>query len=155
MLLLTQTQVAPEWVDYNGHMNDAAYALAFSRAGDAWMERIALGPQARQDTGLTLYTLQIMLHYFQEAKLGDPLVIVCQLLEHDTKRARLWMEMRAPGQDSALAATEQLYLCVQQSPSPRAAPWRAETMAALTDMARDHSALPMPALAGRGIALKR
>jgi acyl-CoA thioester hydrolase len=153
VLVLAELTVAPDWVDYNGHMNDAAYALVFSRAGDRWMEAIGLGPQARRETGYTLYTLQIMLHYFREAKLGEPLRVAAQLLEFDAKKARLWMEMRSG--DAVLAATEQLYLSVRQAEETRAAPWREETLALLRDMAQAHAALPVPPQAGRGISLRR
>ena len=153
MLALADLTVLPEWVDYNGHMNDAAYALVFSRSGDKWMERIGLGADVRKETGYTLYTLQIMLHYFREAKLGEPLRVVAQLLEFDAKRARLWMEMRSG--DAVLAATEQLYLSVRQADETRAAPWREETLAALQAMAREQASLPVPSQAGRGISLKR
>jgi acyl-CoA thioester hydrolase len=154
-LVLADLTVAPEWVDYNGHMNDAAYALAFSRAGDKWMERIGLGAEARRATGYTLYTLQIMLHYFREAKVGAPLRVVAQLLEFDAKRARLWMEMRLGVDGPAIAATEQLYISVRQDGEPRAAPWREESRALLEAMTQAHAALPFPPQAGKGISLKR
>ncbi len=152
LLILWDLEVAPDWVDYNGHMNDAAYALVFSRAGDRWMERIALGPAERDATGYTLYTLQIMLHYLREVKQGAPLRVTAQLLEHDDKRARLWMELRSPLDGPAVAATEQLYLSVRQA---RAASWREETWARLAEMAEAQAGLPLPPQAGRGISLKR
>jgi len=154
-LILCDLSVAPDWVDYNGHMNDAAYAFVFSRAGDHWMEQIGLGPAARKATGYTLYTLQIMLHYLREAKLGEPLRVVAQLLEFDEKRARLWMEVRSPFDGPAIAATEQLYLSVRQAEETRAAPWRAESLALLQKMMQAHSLLPTPLQSGRGISLKR
>ncbi len=154
-LVLWDLEVAPDWVDYNGHMNDAAYALVFSRAGDRWMERIGLDAETRQATGYTLFTLQIMLHYLNEAKLGAPLRVVGQLLEFDAKRARLWMEMRSPPDGPAIAATEQLYLSVHQGEATRAARWREESRALLEAMAREHADLPLPPQAGRGISLKR
>ena len=69
-----ETDVAADWVDYNGHMNDAAYALVFSRAVDALMDRIGLDAAARKASRRTLYTLQMMLHYLQEAREGARLV---------------------------------------------------------------------------------
>ncbi|MDZ7851712.1 MAG: thioesterase family protein [Halomonas sp.] len=35
-MTLLETRVRPEWVDYNGHMNDAEYARVFSLAVDGW-----------------------------------------------------------------------------------------------------------------------
>jgi acyl-CoA thioester hydrolase len=154
-LVLWDLEVAPDWVDYNGHMNDAAYALVFSRAGDRWMERIGLGAEVREATGYTVYTLQIMLHYFREAKLGAPLRVVCQVLEHDAIRARLWMEMRSPLDGPAIAATEQLYLSVRQAEATRSAPWREESRTLLEAMSLAHRELAAPPQAGRGISLRR
>ena len=105
------TTVASEWVDYNGHMNDAAYAIVFSRSVDALMDRIGLDSDARKRTGQSLFTLQMMLHYFKEAKEGDALAVSCHLLEHDDKRMRVWLDMTDAGGER-LAASEQLLLSV-------------------------------------------
>jgi acyl-CoA thioester hydrolase len=154
-LSLYDTVVASDWVDYNGHMNDAAYALVFSRATDALMDRIGLDAAARKASGRTLYTLQVMLHYLQEASEGAPLFVACQLLEHDDKRMRVWLEMRAGRDGAVLAASEQLLLSIDKNDGAKAAPWRTETMAALDALAKAHRGLAAPKLAGSGIALKR
>ena len=149
------TTVASEWVDYNGHMNDAAYAIVFSRSVDALMDRIGLDAKARERTGQTLYTMQMMLHFFKEAKAGDALAVSCHLLEHDDKRVRVWLEMTSAGGEP-LAASEQLLLSVARGESaPRAAPWSFETLAALEALARAQSGMPHPPQAGAGVALKR
>ena len=154
-LPVLETTVASEWVDYNGHMNDAAYAIAFSRAGDALMDRIGLDSGARKRTGHTLFTLQVMLHYFKEAKEGEAFAVTCHLLEHDDKRMRLWLEMTGRGGDR-LAASEQLLISVALSEAgARAVPWSFETKAALEALAKAQSGLPHPSAAGAGIALKR
>jgi acyl-CoA thioester hydrolase len=154
-LVLWDLEVVPDWVDYNGHMNDAAYALVFSRAGDRWLDRIGLDAETRKATGYTVYTLQIMLHYFNEAKLGAPLRVLCQVLEFDTKRARLWMEMRSPLDGPTIAASEQLYLSVRQAEETRSAPWSEESRALLEAMALAHREFPIPPQAGKGISLRR
>jgi acyl-CoA thioester hydrolase len=152
--VLNATVVA-EWVDYNGHMNDAAYALVFSRAGDALMDRIGLDAAGRRESGQSIYTLQMMLHYFKEAKEGDAFSVSCHLLEHDEKRMRLWLEMTSPAGER-LAASEQLLISVAKAQGEaRAAPWRFETKAALEALARAQSGLPHPERAGAGVTLKR
>jgi acyl-CoA thioester hydrolase len=154
-LSLYDSVVASDWVDYNGHMNDAAYALVFSRATDALMDRIGLDAAARKASGRTLYTLQVMLHYLQEASEGAPLFVACQLLEHDDKRMRVWLEMRAGRDGAVLAASEQLLLSIDKNAGAKAAPWRTETLAALDALAKAHRGLPVPKQAGSGIVLKR
>jgi acyl-CoA thioester hydrolase len=155
VLLLRETTVPADWVDYNGHMNDAAYALAFSHATDALMDRIGLDAAARKATGRTLFTLQVMLHYFKEAHEGQALSIACHLIEHDDKRMRIWLDMRAGREGDVLAASEQLLLSVDLEAGARAAPWRPETRAALDALAKSQSGLAPHQLAGRGIALRR
>ena len=147
--------VAGEWVDYNGHMNDAAYATVFSRSVDALMDRIGLDSAARKRTGQSLFTLQMMLHYFKEAKEGDALAVSCHLLEHDEKRMRVWLVMTGGGGER-LAASEQLLLSVAQTEAgPRAAPWSFESRAALEALAKAQAAMPHPPEAGAGVSLKR
>ncbi len=147
-------KVASEWVDYNGHMNDAAFAIVFSRSVDALMDRIGLDAAVRKRTGMSLFTLQMMLHYFKEAKEGDALAISCHLLEHDDKRMRVWLEMTDAG-GGRLAASEQLLLSVALSDSaPRAAPWTFETLAALDALAKVQASLPRPPEAGAGVAMR-
>jgi acyl-CoA thioester hydrolase len=151
-----ETEVAADWIDYNGHMNDAAYALVFSRSIDALMDRIGLDAAARKANRRTLFTLQMMLHYFQEASEGQALSVHCHLLEHDDKRMRVWLEMKAGREGASLAASEQLLLSVDQGgTSASAAPWLAETRAALDALAKAQRGLEVPQLAGRGVALKR
>jgi acyl-CoA thioester hydrolase len=149
------TTVVSEWVDYNGHMNDAAYAIVFSRSVDALMDRVGLDATARKRSGQSVFTLQMMLHYFKEAKEGDALAITCHLLEHDDKRMRVWLDMTSPGGER-LAASEQLLISVALSETGSgAAPWSFETKAALEALAKAQSGLPHPEQAGAGVALKR
>ena len=77
------------------------------------------------------------------------------MLEHDDKRIRIWLDMRAGRQGPVLAASEQLLLSIDNSAGARAAPWRAETLAALDALAKAQRGLAHPPLAGRGVKLKR
>src|SRR5271154_4308826 len=154
-LPVLEATVVSEWVDYNGHMNDAAYAIVFSRSIDALMDRVGLDAAARKRTGQSLFTLQMMLHYFKEAKEGDAIAVACHLLEHDDKRMRVWLDMPPPGVEP-LAASEQLLISVALGEAgSRAAPWGYETKAALDALAKAQSSLPHPPAAGAGVALKR
>lgn len=149
------TTVAGDWIDYNGHMNDAAYALVFSRSVDALMDRIGLDAASRKRTGQSLFTLQMMLHYFREAREGDALAVACRLIEHDDKRMRVWLDLFDSGGER-LAAAEQLLLSMALTEDgARAAPWTHETKAALDALQKLHASLPQPAEAGAGVAMTR
>lgn len=111
--LFTAT-VQEDWIDYNGHMNDASYARVFSLSVDALMAAIGLDQYGRERTSLTIYTLTMTIHYLREVHAGEALTVEGRILEHDDKRIRLWLELiRGDGAVSAL--NEQVLLCVDQS----------------------------------------
>ena len=156
MLHLIDARVGADWLDYNGHMNDAAYAIVFSRSVDALMDRIGIDAATRKAERRTLFTAQAMLHYFHAADEGDPLSIACHLLEHDDKRLRVWLDMTGGPDGRRLAASEQLLLSIDQSGSTaRVAPWLPKSRAALDALAKAQSGLASAPQAGLGIALKR
>ena len=154
-LLVYETCVDAAWIDDNDHMSDAAYALVFSRAVDALMDRIGLDAAQRKASRRTLYTAQAMHRYLAEALAGDALAVSFHLLEHDDKRMRVWLEMF--GRDGvALAVSEQTLLSIDRSDAtPRVADWRAETRSALDALAKAQRELAAPSLAGRGVMLRR
>jgi acyl-CoA thioester hydrolase len=146
--------VLPEWVDYNGHMNDAAYAIPFSRAIDAIMAMVGLDDVGRVATNHTIFTLALQMRYHHEVKEGSPLKVSGQIIEMDAKRIRLYQWLRHGEDDTLLATCEQLLASVDQS-GPRIAPFPHSVAEKLNAIAQTHAALPIPEDAGQGIALKR
>src|SRR5947209_2239190 len=139
---LFTTSVDPAWIDYNGHMNDAYYALVFSRTGDKLLEAIGLETQGRDRSSRTIYTTMLTIHYHHEVTEGEALAVDARVLEHDAKRLRIWFEMRRS--DGTVAATsEQVYLCVDQSgDKPRAASFLSEQQEAIAALAAATADLP-------------
>ncbi len=117
---LMELSVRPEWVDFNGHMNDAAYAEAFSLALMAMTDHLGLDAAGRASTGHTIYTIAAMIRYLHEAAENEPLALTGRILEADDKRLRVWGEMHHATSGTLLATTEQLFLCVDQSGSSAA-----------------------------------
>jgi acyl-CoA thioester hydrolase len=151
---LFTTAVDPAWIDYNGHMNDAYYALVFSRTGDRLLEAIGLETQGRDRSSRTIYTTTLTIHYHHEVTQGDALSVDARLLEHDAKRLRIWFEMRN-AEGSVVATSEQVYLCIDQSgEKPRAAAFLPEQQEVIAAIAAATADLPWPKAAGRGISLK-
>ncbi|GGO89416.1 hypothetical protein GCM10011348_47130 [Marinobacterium nitratireducens] len=146
--------VSPEWIDYNGHMNDACYVLVFSRAIDEFMLRIGLDEAFREAQQVSIYTLQSMVHYLQEVGEGEPLVVTVQLLESDAKKLRVFFSMRHGDSGEELAAMETLLLHMDMA-AKRAAPFLPDTQARVSELQRQHAGLDWPPLAGRSIALTR
>ena len=69
-LLARRDRVEPAHLDYNGHMNDAAFARIFSVSVDDFFALCGLDDATRGALGRTIYTLSVMIHYQREAQLG-------------------------------------------------------------------------------------
>jgi acyl-CoA thioesterase FadM len=153
-LHLYDATVLPEWVDYNGHMNDAAYAIPFSRSIDAFMGTVGLDEAGRAATNHTIFTLALQIRYHHEVKEGAPLSVTGQILEMDAKRIRLYQWLLHGVDGTLLATCEQLLASVDQS-GPKIAAFPDGVRERIEAIAIKHAALPMPDDAGQGIALKR
>lgn len=151
-----RSELAPEWVDYNGHLRDAYYLLLFSLATDALMDQLGLDQAGRAATGHSLYTLECHLTFVQEVKLGQQVEVRTQILGHDQKRLHLNHSLHLLGEAPLLAASEQLLLNVATTPAPaRAAPFAQAVHGKVAALAGLHQGLPAPQFAGRAIRLAR
>ncbi|MCL7941567.1 thioesterase family protein [Halomonas sp. ATCH28] len=151
-MVILETRVAPEWVDYNGHMNDAEYARVFSLGVEALMDAIGLDEAGRARHGYTLYTLETHLCYRREAHEGQPLRVSLTLLDRDAKRLHVFFELRDEA-DTLLATSEQMLMGIDSEagrPAPFPAPAEA-AIAALPHATQD----AWPELAGRTIGIRR
>ena len=70
-----RTAIDAAWIDYNGHLRDAYYALILSYATDALMERLGMDAAYRAATGNTLYTVEMHIHYLREVHHSDKMCI--------------------------------------------------------------------------------
>ncbi|WP_107850396.1 thioesterase family protein [Oceanimonas marisflavi] len=146
--------VQPEWIDYNGHMNDACYVLVFSQAIDEFMVQIGLDETFRAEHQVSIYTLQSMVHYLQEVSLGEPIQVSARLLESDAKKLRVFFTMRHGNGGQELAAMETLLLHMDMA-AHRAAPMLPDTADRVATLQQRQSSSEWPSLAGRSIALTR
>ncbi len=51
-LITTGTRVRPEWIDYNGHLMDGYYLVAFSDATEGVLAELGFGAAYRERTRL-------------------------------------------------------------------------------------------------------
>ncbi|MGB7755666.1 MAG: thioesterase family protein [Salinisphaera sp.] len=112
--VILKTRVAPEWVDYNGHMNDAEYARVFSLAVDAFWEAIGLTEAKRDATGVTTFTLESHVCFLAECVEAEALTVKIAILDRDAKRCHLFFALYRD--DGHLAATsEQMLMAIDQA----------------------------------------
>jgi acyl-CoA thioester hydrolase len=111
---LYQTAILSEWIDYNGHLRDAYYALIVSHATDALMDRIGIDAAYRERTGCTLYTVEMHIHYLHEVKQADTVIVAVRIAGADSKRIHAAFELLRAGHTDLAASAEVMLLHVRQ-----------------------------------------
>jgi carnitine 3-dehydrogenase len=142
-----ETQVRPEWIDYNGHMTDSRYLQVFGDAADAVFRHVGVDDAYRK-SGRALYSVEAHLTHRCEARALEALYVTTRVLEVDDKRVRLFHSLHRQ-RDAALVATaEQLYLHVSAPPG-RASSMDSAVRTRLAGLERAQAHLPPPPEAGR------
>jgi acyl-CoA thioesterase FadM len=140
--------VPPEWIDYNGHMMDAYYFLAFTEATEAFLDHVGLGAAYRARTGCGIYTAESHLCFLAPVALGAALTYQTLLLGHDPKRLHVFHQMTSAG--IVVATCELMFLHVG---GDVVAPMPAERSVAVSALADEQAPLPRPDRAGRRVAM--
>jgi carnitine 3-dehydrogenase len=150
-LLLWRSCLPPDWLDYNGHMNESRYVKAFGNASDALLR--AVGADAEYvNQGFSFYAAESHVVYRGEVPAGATLAVFTQILAVDEKRLHLFHRLVC-GDDDRLAATgEQMLLHVDQS-AHRVCAARPDIARRLQAFARAHADLPRPDAAGRAVGV--
>lgn len=146
--------VAPEWVDFNGHMNVAYYLMAFDHCVDDLYNRLGIGPARIEETHCSVFTLEAHINYIREVVEGDPLRISGRLMDYDEKRVHAYFEMFHATGDHMVAAMEQIGIHVNMG-SRKPAPFADESMRILERTMAAHRGLPRPEYSGRVIGIRR
>ncbi len=144
--------VLPEWVDYNGHMTEAAYLTAFGWASDVLFRYIG-DDEAYRAAGHSFYTAETHINYLRECSVGDPLRVTTQLLGLDAKRLHFFHAMYHGESGEALATTEQMLVHVDMK-AGRSAPIQPEVYEALAAIMAAHKDMSVPPQVGRRMAVK-
>jgi acyl-CoA thioester hydrolase len=134
-LPIYQSAILPEWIDYNGHLRDAYYALIVSLASDALMDRLRMDAAYRQRTLCTLYTVEMHIHYLQEVKAADTAIVTVRIAGADHKRIHAAFEILRAGHTPVAAAAEVMLLHVRQQPQAvTTTPFPPEVSAAIAEL---------------------
>lgn len=153
-LPLLHRTVRPEWIDYNGHMSEAFYVLAFGHATDALMIETGLHSAYREATGCSLYTVESHIRYLRDVPEAAHLAIRTRVLGAAAKKARFTHEMYVvddaaaePAPDAEPVATTELLAIHVDQQAGRAAEFPDEIRARFTELTEQ-----APPWAGRSIA---
>ena len=152
-LRLIETQVRPEWVDYNGHMTDSRYLQVFGDATDALFRSVGVDDAYRR-SGRAMFTVESHVTHGAEAKLLEPLYVLTRLLAVDDKRVHLFHALHRQRDDVLVATGEQMYLHVDTS-AGKASLMDSSVREKLEKIRAAQSALEPPAQAGRHVGKPR
>lgn len=148
-----RTPIAPEWIDYNGHVRDAYYDLIASHAVDSLMDQLGIDARYREQTACTLYTVETHTHYLREIGADDTVEVRVRILGADEKRIHAALEIFCDGSPDAAASCEVMLLHIRQSPTPRTAPFPEKIAAAIAELRRTTAAMPASTPGSRRIEM--
>jgi acyl-CoA thioester hydrolase len=147
--------IEPQWIDYNGHLRDAYYALVFSHATDALMDEVGLDHGYRARTSCTLYTLEMHVHFLDEVKSTDEISVSARAIGIDSKRIHLALALHCARLAEPAALGEFMLLHVQQAPTARSVVFAPEIQQRLEQWLAADGQSPLPALGSRAMTLPR
>ncbi len=151
-----RTAIAPDWIDYNGHLRDAYYGVVLSLALDALMDNhLGLDPAYRERTKCTLYSLEAHVHWLREIKLGATIEVDAHVLEHDAKRLLLGADVRVLGSAEVAATAEYVLLHYRQGPNPGVASFPPEVVAAIERLQAADGGVPWAGPRSRTLTLAK
>lgn len=144
--------VPPEWIDYNEHLMDGYYAVAFAEATEAFLDHVGLGPAYREETGSSIYTVESHLCYVRSVLACAHLRYATQVLGADAKRIHVFHRM-TEAQTGDEVATNELMLLHVDIATERVAPMPPGRLSVVAALAAEHATLPVPPHTGRRVAM--
>ncbi len=153
-LALFETQVPPEWIDLNGHLNVTYFVRAFDLATDAFMDLVGLGWDYTKQERRSIFMLEAHVTYLGEVTLGERLRVTTQLLDCDAKRIHFFHQM-FHGTDARKAATSEWLAIHVDMASRRSVAVPASARERLSRIMSAHERLPRPEQAGHIIGIRQ
>ena len=153
-LHLWDGEVTTAWLDYNGHMTDAAYLYAFGDGLDAFFRYMG-DDEAYRATGNTFYTVETHLNYYQELKLGERFRIETQVVGCDPKRMHLFHRMYHAETGVLVATNEIMQVHVFQGEEVKTVPMSDTIYTPLSTIWAEHQKLEKPAQQGSVMQVRR
>jgi len=150
----TAMHIEPQWIDYNGHLNVAFYALLFDRAVDECFALLGIGEDYVKARNASMFVAEMHIGFRRELTVSDMVRMTLQLVDFDEKRLHFCMEMRHAHEGWLAATSENMSLHVDMG-ARRATAFPDDVLANLALMKAAHSRLALPDYTGRRIAMRR
>jgi len=147
------TEVRPDWVDYNGHMSDFRYPQVFGDALDKMYRKVGID-DAYRASGRMYYTVETHLTYGVEVKASEPIYVLTQVISVDDKRLHVFHTLHRRRDDQVVATGEQMHLHVNTAQA-KASPVDPTVRARLEALRDAHAKLPRSKQQGRSIGMPK
>ncbi len=153
--VLLETQVRAEWIDYNGHMNVAYYALLFDQALEAFLDSAGLGLDYVQSAKKSMFALESHITYQHELTLNNKVHITFQLLDMDNKFIHYFMRLYNSADNTLSATMEQISMHVDMA-DRRSVRFASPQLDSLRNVYEDHTGrYENPWEMGKSIGIRR
>ncbi|WP_433561535.1 thioesterase family protein [Nocardia sp. CA-151230] len=149
-----ECDVDATWIDINDHMNAQYYGIVVYRAHAAFTGVLGLGDEYVRKTRCGKVVVQTAMAYEREVRRGARLAVDSWLLGVDAKRLHFFHEVRNLGDQTRVAASEQLDLHIDLE-TRRTTPIPADLRTRLQRFAAEQGAVGRPEGVGRTIILPR
>ena len=154
-LRIWQTVVPAAWIDYNGHLNEGYYGVAFGDASDALLIHLGFGEGYREAHG-TFYTVETRIRFLREVHEGSEIHAATLLLGADEKRLHVHHDLLAGDSPDPVATQETMMLHVARGPDgPGVAPMSEPLLGRALALATLHATVRMGDHVGRGVRTLR
>ena len=107
-LTIWNTVIPENWIDYNSHMTEGYYGVAFATASDEFLIHIGFDSNYRTNHG-TFYTVEAQIRFLEELKEGSAIHTETILIGCDSKRIQLHHALY-DSNNLTLAATQEAML---------------------------------------------
>ena len=151
-LRVWHTVVPPEWSDYNGHMSEGWYGLAFAEASDELLIHLGFGPGYREAHG-TFYTVETRIRFLREVHEGAGISTDTWLLGADEKRLHVVHHLLVEEDPDPVATHESMMLHVAHGEGgrPGVAPMAEPLLSTALELAASHAPFNPPDYVGLGV----
>jgi acyl-CoA thioesterase FadM len=150
-LAIWKTVVPKNWIDYNSHMTEGYYGVAFAEASDEFLIHIGFDSTYRENCG-TFYTVEAQIRFLEEVKEGSEIHTETILIGCDSKRIQLHHSLFDNKNSIPAATQEAMLLHVSRNDGvPSASAIQEPLSKNLAEINKLHSKIDRPRYLGNGI----
>ncbi len=152
-VMVWHTVVPQAWIDYNGHLTEGFYGVAFGEATDELLVHLGFGQEYRDRCG-TFYTVETHIRFLREVRQGSTIATKSRVLGVDNKRLHLHHDLLVDEDPVPVATQEVMLLHVSQPADggpPRTSSMHEPILGQSHTIAEAHATVASPDHVGRGI----